>query len=78
MTALALRVRRDLDQVEAAVIAAADRCPPGWPVPQLDGRVIRVPGLPEPVELLYQEFLARRLTTLAARLVDPVRWGRVR
>lgn len=73
---LRLRVRRDVRAVEAAVLAAADRCPPGWPVPVMDGRVVRVPRLPEPIEFLYQEFLARRLTRLAARVIDPARWGR--
>jgi hypothetical protein len=71
---LRLRVYRDRERVEAAVAAAQARVPADWPCPVLFGGRVECPGLPEVVEALYQEFLARRLRTLAGRLVDPVRW----
>lgn len=71
---LRLRVRSDLDRVEAAVLATADRLPYDFPAPQLIGRELVCPFFPETLDYLHQEFLARRLRTLADRLIDPVRW----
>ena len=78
MAALVLRVRRDVDRVEAAVNAAAARLPPGWPAPRMEGRAVRVPRLPEPIEVTYQEFLAAGLDRLARRVIDPYRWWRTK
>jgi hypothetical protein len=71
---LKLRFRRDYDAVLNALETVAERFPDDWPCVLVLGHKIVIPGVPEVVEAVKQEFLARGLIDLAARVGDGMRW----